>query len=97
MPMNKLKKFAMKVFRFYNSFWESTQLGENNLNASILIQVIVHNLSEEEMIDLKEMLKNMDTDNSGTITFEELKSGFAKSGSKLSKMEVRQLIDVVST
>ena len=59
--------------------------------------MIFHNLSEEEMIDLKEMLKNMDTDNSGTITFEELKSGFAKLGSKLSEVEVRQLIDVVST
>ena len=59
--------------------------------------MIVHNLSDEEMIDLKEMLKNMDTDNSGTITFEELKSGFAKLGSKLSEVEVRQLIDVVST
>ena len=59
--------------------------------------MIVHNLSEEEMIDLKEMLKNMDTDNSSTITFEELKSGFPKLGSKLSEVEVRQLIDVVST
>ena len=39
----------------------------------------------------------MDTDNSGTITFEELKSGFAKLGSKLSEVEVPQLIDVVST
>ena len=59
--------------------------------------MIVHNLSEEEMIGLKEMLKNMDTDNSGTITFEELKSGFAKLGSKLFEVEVRQLIDCVST
>ena len=50
--------------------------------------MIVDNISEEEMIDLKEMLKNMDTDNSGTITFEELKSGFAKLGSKLSEVEV---------
>ena len=58
--------------------------------------MIVHNLLEEEMIDLKEMLENMDTDNSGIITFE-LKSGFAKLGSKLSEVEVRQLIDVVST
>ena len=59
--------------------------------------MIVHGLSEEEMIDLKDMLKNMDTDNSGTITFEELKSGFAKLGSKLSEVEVWQWIDVVST
>lgn len=42
------------------------------------------------------MFANMDTDNSGTITYEELKSGLARLGSKLSEVEVQQLMDAVS-
>jgi len=59
------------------------------------LQVIAENLSEEEIIGLKEMFKSMDTDNSGTITFEELKAGLPKLGSKLSESEVRQLMEAV--
>lgn len=44
---------------------------------------------------LKEMFKSMDTDNSGTITFEELKAGLPKLGTKLSESEVRQLMEAV--
>ncbi|KAG5135483.1 hypothetical protein JHK82_020214 [Glycine max] len=57
------------------------------------VEVIAENLSEEEIIGLKEMFKSMDTDNSGTITFEELKAGLPKLGSKLSESEVRQLME----
>lgn len=42
------------------------------------------------------MFTNMDTDNSGTITFEELKSGLARLGSRLSETEVKQLMEAVS-
>lgn len=59
------------------------------------MQVIAENLSEEEIIGLKEMFKSMDTDNSGTITFEELKAGLPKLGTKLSESEVRQLMEAV--
>lgn len=41
------------------------------------------------------MFKNIDTDESGTITYEELKTGLAKLGSKLSEIEVKQLMDAV--
>ncbi|KAK6158304.1 hypothetical protein DH2020_005618 [Rehmannia glutinosa] len=41
----------------------------------VALKVIAENLSEEEIIGLKEMFKSMDTDNSGTISFEELKAG----------------------
>lgn len=41
------------------------------------------------------MFTNMDTDRSGTITYEELKSGMARIGTKLSESEVRQLMDAV--
>lgn len=57
--------------------------------------MIAENLSEEEIVGLKEMFKSMDTDNSGTITFEELKAGLPKLGTKLSETEVRQLMEAV--
>lgn len=41
------------------------------------------------------MFKNMDTDGSGTITFEELKIGLSRLGSQLAEGEVRQLLDAV--
>ncbi|KAL0371877.1 UNVERIFIED_CONTAM: Calcium-dependent protein kinase [Sesamum calycinum] len=59
----------------------------------VALKVIAENLSEEEIIGLKEMFKSMDTDNSGTITFEELKAGLPKLGTRLSESEVRQLME----
>lgn len=41
------------------------------------------------------MFKSMDTDNSGTITFEELKAGLPKLGTKISESEARQLMEAV--
>ncbi|KAL3611450.1 hypothetical protein D5086_002470 [Populus alba] len=55
--------------------------------------VIAGCLSEEEIMGLKEMFKGMDTDNSGTITLEELKQGLAKQGTKLSEYEAKQLME----
>lgn len=60
------------------------------------IQVIAEALSEEEIKGLKTMFANMDTDKSGTITYEELRTGLARLGSKLSETEVKQLMDAVS-
>ena len=60
------------------------------------LQVIAENLSEEEIQGLKAMFTNMDTDNSGTITYEELGAGLQRLGSKLTEAEVRQLMDAVS-
>ncbi|PKA63371.1 Calcium-dependent protein kinase 3 [Apostasia shenzhenica] len=59
----------------------------------VALKVIAENLSEEEIMGLKEMFKSMDTDNSGTITYEELKAGLPKLGSKLSESEVKQLME----
>ncbi|MCI30898.1 calcium-dependent protein kinase 21-like, partial [Trifolium medium] len=50
-------------------------------------------MSEEEIRGLKAMFTNMDTDNSGTITYEELKAGLQRLGSKLSEAEVKQLME----
>ena len=57
--------------------------------------MIAENLSEEEIMGLKEIFKSMDTDNSGTITYEELKAGLPKLGTRLSESEIRQLMEAV--
>lgn len=57
--------------------------------------MIAENLSEEEIKGLKQMFNNMDTDNSGTITLEELRAGLTKLGSKLNESEIQQLMDAV--
>lgn len=59
--------------------------------------MIAENLSEEEIKGLKQMFKNMDTDGSGTITFDELRSGLHRLGSKLTESEIKQLMDAVRT
>lgn len=41
------------------------------------------------------MFTNMDTDKNGTITYEELKDGLARLGSKLTEAEVKQLMEAV--
>lgn len=37
----------------------------------------------------------MDTDNSGTITYDELKVGLSRLGSRISEAEIRQIMDAV--
>jgi len=41
------------------------------------------------------MFANIDTDSSGTITYEELKEGLARLGSKLTEAEVKALYEAV--
>jgi len=53
-------------------------------------------MSAEEIQGLKAMFTNMDTDKSGTITYEELKAGLHRLGSKLTEAEVKQLMEAVS-
>ncbi|GLT78160.1 hypothetical protein SLA2020_497060 [Shorea laevis] len=69
------------------------QFSAMNKLKKVALKVIAENLSEEEIMGLKEMFKSMDTDNSGTVTLEELKAGFPKLGTKLSESEVRQLLE----
>jgi len=60
------------------------------------LQFIAANLSEEEIKGLKTLFTNIDTDKSGNITLEELKTGLTRLGSNLSKTEVEQLMEAVS-
>ncbi|PRQ28452.1 putative protein kinase CAMK-CDPK family [Rosa chinensis] len=69
------------------------QLRAMNKLKKLALKVIAENLSEEEIKGLKAMFTSMDTDKSGTITYEELKTGLARIGSRLSETEVRQLMD----
>ncbi|XP_058089047.1 calcium-dependent protein kinase 24-like isoform X3 [Magnolia sinica] len=57
------------------------------------LRVIAERLSEEEIGGLKELFKMIDTDNSGTITFDELKDGLRRVGSEMMESEIKALMD----
>ncbi|KAK4419634.1 Calcium-dependent protein kinase [Sesamum alatum] len=80
-PLDNAVLNRLKQFRAMNQF------------KKVALRVIAGCLSEEEIMGLKEMFKGMDSDNSGTITLEELKQGLAKQGTKLSEYEVKQLME----
>ncbi|KAG7557640.1 EF-hand domain [Arabidopsis suecica] len=83
-PIDNVVLSRMKQFRAMNKL------------KKLALKVIAEGLSEEEIKGLKTMFENMDTDKSGSITYEELKTGLNKHGSKLSETEVRQLMEAVS-
>ncbi|WOK94194.1 calcium-dependent protein kinase 10-like [Canna indica] len=56
------------------------------------LRVIAANLSEDEIAGLKEMFKMIDTDNSGQITFDELKAGLERVGANLKDSEIYALM-----
>ncbi|KAF6169960.1 hypothetical protein GIB67_034352 [Kingdonia uniflora] len=68
------------------------QFSAMNKLKKMALRVIAENLSEDEIAGLKEMFKMIDTDNSGQITFEELKAGLKKVGANLKESEMYQLM-----
>jgi len=60
------------------------------------LQVSAVSLSEEEIKGLKTLFANMDTNRSGTITYEQLQTGLSRLRSRLSETEVQQLVEAVS-
>ncbi|KAF2291826.1 hypothetical protein GH714_035754 [Hevea brasiliensis] len=80
-PLDNAVLSRLKQFKAMNKF------------KKVALRVIAGCLSEEEIMGLKEMFRGMDTDNSGTITLEELKQGLAKEGTRLSEYEVKQLME----
>jgi len=80
-PIDSAVLSRMKQFRAMNKL------------KKLALKVIAENIDTEEIQGLKAMFANIDTDNSGTITYEELKEGLAKLGSKLTEAEVKQLMD----
>ncbi|KAF8768591.1 hypothetical protein HU200_007139 [Digitaria exilis] len=69
------------------------QFSAMNKLKKMALQVIAESLSEEEIAGLKEMFTAMDTDNSGAITYDELKEGLRKYGSTLKDTEIRDLME----
>ncbi|KAL6911746.1 hypothetical protein ACP4OV_000551 [Aristida adscensionis] len=69
------------------------QFSAMNKLKKMALRVIAESLSEEEIAGLKEMFTAMDTDNSGAITYDELKEGLRKYGSTLKDTEIRDLME----
>ncbi|XP_028805795.1 calcium-dependent protein kinase 11-like [Neltuma alba] len=69
------------------------QFSEMNKLKKMARRVIAERCSEEEIGGLRELFKMIDTDNSGTITFEELKEGLERVGSKLTESEIKSLLE----
>ncbi|EOX92804.1 hypothetical protein QUC31_003828 [Theobroma cacao] len=69
------------------------QFSAMNKLKKMALRVIAERLSEEEIGGLKELFKMIDTDSSGTITFEELKDGLKRVGSELMESEIKDLMD----
>lgn len=61
----------------------------------LFLQVIAESLSEDEIAGLREMFKMIDADNSGQITFEELKAGLKRVGANLKESEIYDLMQAV--
>uniref|UniRef100_A0A1J3IY12 non-specific serine/threonine protein kinase n=1 Tax=Noccaea caerulescens TaxID=107243 RepID=A0A1J3IY12_NOCCA len=80
-PIDSAVLIRMKQFRAMNKL------------KKLALKVIAENLSEEEIKGLKQMFKNIDTDGSGTITIDELRSGLHRLGSKLTESEIKQLME----
>lgn len=80
-PIDSAVLSRMKQFRAMNKL------------KKLALKVIAENLSEEEIHGLKAMFANIDTDNSGTITYDELRTGLAQLGSKLTEDEAKQLVE----
>ncbi|XAR69846.1 Non-specific serine/threonine protein kinase [Bertholletia excelsa] len=72
-----------------------TQFSAMNKFKKMALRVIAGCMSEEEIAGLKEMFKILDTDNSGQITFEELKVGLKRYGANLSESEIYDLMHAV--
>ncbi|GFZ09261.1 calmodulin-domain protein kinase cdpk isoform 2 [Actinidia rufa] len=69
-----------------------TQFSAMNKLKKMALRVIAGCLSDEEIAELKEMFKTIDADNSGQITFEELKAGLKRYGANLNESEIYDLM-----
>ncbi|KAH7435153.1 hypothetical protein KP509_06G052400 [Ceratopteris richardii] len=80
-PLDNLVLTRMKHFQAVNKL------------KKLAFKVIAEKMSEEEIIGLKELFKSMDTDNSGTLSLDELKKGFASQGSLVAEEEAAELLN----
>ncbi|GKV06033.1 hypothetical protein SLEP1_g17969 [Rubroshorea leprosula] len=82
-PLGDVVKSRLKQFSMMNRFKRKA------------LRVIAEFLSIEEVEDIKEMFKKMDTDNDGVVSIEELKAGLKNFGSQLVESEAQMLIEAV--
>ncbi|KAK1311737.1 Calcium-dependent protein kinase 13 [Acorus calamus] len=82
-PLGDVVKSRLKQFSMMNRFKRKA------------LRVIADHLSTEEVEDIKETFKTLDTDNDGAVSHDDLKNGLKKLGSKLSEVEVQTLIEAV--
>ncbi|KAH7690048.1 Non-specific serine/threonine protein kinase protein [Dioscorea alata] len=80
-PISSAVQDRLKQFRAMNKM------------KKLALKVIAEDLSDEDIKGLQQMFRNMDTDQSGTITYEELKVGLSRLGSRMTENEIRQLMD----
>ncbi|KAI3685218.1 hypothetical protein L6452_34456 [Arctium lappa] len=73
------------------------QFAAMNKIKKMAMRVIAERLSEEEIGGLKQLFKTIDTDNSGTITFQELKQGLKRVGSNIMESEIMELMNAADT
>ncbi|KAL0736587.1 hypothetical protein Bca4012_012797 [Brassica carinata] len=79
-PLDSAVLSRMKQFSAMNKF------------KKMALRVIAESLSEEEIAGLKEMFNMIDADQSGQITFEELKAGLKRVGANLKESEILDLM-----
>ncbi|KAK8942545.1 Calcium-dependent protein kinase 1 [Platanthera zijinensis] len=68
------------------------QFSAMNKLKKMALRIIAESLSEDEIAGLKEMFKMIDADNSGQITFEELKAGLERVGANMEESEISALM-----
>ncbi|GKB85048.1 calcium-dependent protein kinase 1 [Tanacetum coccineum] len=68
------------------------QFSAMNKFKKMALRVIAESLSEEEIAGLKQMFEMIDADNSGHITFDELKAGLKRVGANLKESEIYDLM-----
>ncbi|KAA0044175.1 hypothetical protein IC582_009627 [Cucumis melo] len=84
-PLGDVVKSRLKQFSMMNRFKRKA------------LRVIADFLSTEEVEDIKEMFKKIDTDNDGIVNIEDLKAGIHNFSSQLAEPEIQMLIEAVDT
>ncbi|GFP81364.1 calcium-dependent protein kinase 6 [Phtheirospermum japonicum] len=73
------------------------QFSAMNKLKKMALRVIAERLSEEEIGGLRQLFKMIDTDNSGSITYDELKQGLRRVGTELNDCEIKALMSAADT
>ncbi|XWS51067.1 hypothetical protein CRYUN_Cryun12cG0144400 [Craigia yunnanensis] len=81
-PLGDIVRTRLKQFSVMNRFKKKA------------LRVIAEHLSVEEVEVIRDMFTLMDTDNDGKVSYEELKAGLRKVGSKLAEPEIKMLMEV---